>query len=100
MTFCHVSMRYRDGLPLVLHDVNFTIHPHEKVAIVGRTGSGKSTLLLTFLRLVNICGGEIVISGKRHDSYSLPALRKMFALVPQDPVLFDGTVGSNLDPFQ
>lgn len=99
LVFEHVCMRYRAGLPYVLRDVSFRIGAREKVGIVGRTGSGKSTLLLTFMRLVEISEGCMYVVGRRATDYSLPALRRQFALIPQDPVLFEGTVRSNLDPF-
>lgn len=99
LEFLEVEMRYRPGLPLALNKVTFRIEPRQKVGIVGRTGSGKSTLLLTFMRMVDICGGDIVVSGRSIRAYGLRELRRLFAMIPQDPVLFDGTVRSNLDPF-
>ncbi|KAG5497605.1 hypothetical protein JKF63_03870 [Porcisia hertigi] len=95
----HVDMRYRPGLPLVLRDVSFSIAPGQKIGVVGRTGSGKSTLLLALLRLVETCGGRILVCGRDVRTYTLPALRRLFSMIPQDPVLFDGTIRSNLDPF-
>ncbi|CBZ29199.1 p-glycoprotein-like protein [Leishmania mexicana MHOM/GT/2001/U1103] len=95
----HVDLRYRPGLPLVLRDVSFAIAPGQKVGVVGRTGSGKSTLLLAFLRLVEVCGGRMLVCGRDARTYTLPALRRLFAMIPQDPVLFDGTIRSNVDPF-
>jgi ATP-binding cassette, subfamily C (CFTR/MRP), member 1 len=95
----HVDMRYRPGLPLVLRDVSFAIAPGQKVGVVGRTGSGKSTLLLAFLRLVEVCGGRMLVCGRDAQTYTLPALRRLFSMIPQDPVLFDGTIRSNVDPF-
>eukprot|EP00796_Vickermania_ingenoplastis_P006504 gene6504-4686_t len=100
LEFRNVQMRYREGLPLVLRDVTFCIAPREKVGVVGRTGSGKSTLMLTFMRMVDICGGEILVNGSGIRTYPLRELRKQFSMIPQDPVLFDGTVRQNLDPFQ
>ncbi|RNF09668.1 ATP-binding cassette protein subfamily C, member 1 [Trypanosoma rangeli] len=94
-----VDIRYRVGLPLVLDKVSFRIEPRQKVGIVGRTGSGKSTLLLAFMRMVDICGGDIVVSGRPIRAYGLRELRRQFSMIPQDPVLFGGTVRSNLDPF-
>ncbi|AYU81342.1 pentamidine resistance protein 1 [Leishmania donovani] len=95
----HVDLRYRPGLPLVLRDVCFAIAPGQKVGVVGRTGSGKSTLLLAFLRLVEVSGGRMLVCGRDARTYTLPALRRLFSMIPQDPVLFDGTVRSNVDPF-
>nr|CAJ2478290.1 unnamed protein product [Leishmania braziliensis] len=95
----NVGMRYRPGLPLVLRDVSFTVVPGQKVGIVGRTGSGKSTLLLALLRLVEVCSGRIVLCGRDARTYTLPALRRLFSMIPQDPVLFEGTIRSNVDPF-
>lgn len=69
LSFCNVNMRYRDGLPLVLRNVTFSIAAREKVGIVGRTGSGKSTLLLTFMRMVDICDGQILINDKPIHAY-------------------------------
>ncbi|KAF5217359.1 hypothetical protein ECC02_009787 [Trypanosoma cruzi] len=99
LEFREVEMRYRAGLPLVLDRVSFRIEPRQKVGVVGRTGSGKSTLLLTLMRMVEICGGDIIVSGRPICAYGLRELRQQFSMIPQDPVLFDGTVRSNLDPF-
>ncbi|KAL7711246.1 ATP-binding cassette protein subfamily C member 1, partial [Lotmaria passim] len=99
LVFEKVQMRYREGLPLVLRDVSFRIAPREKVGIVGRTGSGKSTLLLTFMRMVEVCGGTISVNGRGIATYGLRELRRQFSMIPQDPVLFDGTVRLNVDPF-
>ncbi|EPY19525.1 ABC transporter [Strigomonas culicis] len=99
LEFRGVQMRYREGLPLVLSDVSFRIEPREKVGVVGRTGSGKSTLLLTFMRMVDVCGGAIDVNGRAIRSYPLRELRRQFSMIPQDPVLFDGTVRLNVDPF-
>ncbi|CBZ29182.1 p-glycoprotein e [Leishmania mexicana MHOM/GT/2001/U1103] len=95
----HVDMRYRLGLPLVLRDVCFAVAPGQKVGVVGRTGSGKSTLLLAFLRLVEVCGGRMLVCGRDARDYGVRELRGLFSMIPQDPLLFDGTVRSNVDPF-
>lgn len=97
--FSNMSMRYREDLPCVLRNISFVIRAKEKIGVVGRTGSGKSSMLLTFMRLVNPCGGDILIHGKSSLAMSLTELRRHFALIPQDPVLFEGTIRSNLDPF-
>ncbi|KAG5478400.1 hypothetical protein LSCM4_04632 [Leishmania orientalis] len=99
LVFEDVQMRYREGLPLVLRGVSFRIAAREKVGVVGRTGSGKSTLLLTFMRMVEVCGGAIRVSGREIGAYGLRELRRQFSMIPQDPVLFDGTVRLNVDPF-
>ncbi|CCW63731.1 unnamed protein product [Phytomonas sp. EM1] len=95
----NVDLRYREGLPLVLHGVSFRIEPGEKVGIVGRTGSGKSTLMLAFMRLVDISGGEIIVNDAPIRSFPVRKLRQLFSMIPQDPLLFEGTVRQNLDPF-
>ncbi|PWU84299.1 putative multidrug resistance protein E [Trypanosoma cruzi] len=100
LEFREVEMRYRAGLPLVLDRVSFLIEPRQKVGVVGRTGSGKSTLLLTLMRMVDICGGDIIVSGRPICAYGAAGVAgRQFSMIPQDPVLFDGTVRSNLDPF-
>ncbi|EAN83543.1 multidrug resistance protein E, putative, partial [Trypanosoma cruzi] len=96
--FRDVTMRYRAGLPHVLCGLTFTIPAGQKVGVIGRTGSGKSSLLLTLLRVVDIEDGQIVLSGRPIRSYSLRALRQLFSMIPQDPLLFNGKVRENLDP--
>ena len=97
--FKNVSMRYRPGLPLVLNKLNLLIRKHEKVGIVGRTGAGKSSIMVSLLRLVELAGGSIEIDGLNIAEVPLSSLRLGCAIIPQDPVLFSGTVRFNLDPF-
>ncbi|CAL8122454.1 unnamed protein product [Orchesella dallaii] len=98
--FERVNLRYKDGSPLVFNDVSFTIQPNEKIGIVGRTGAGKTSVLSTLLRLYPIENGKIAIDGVDISQISLQNLRSSVAVIPQDPVLFQGTVRYNIDPFE
>ena len=141
------SMRYREGLKLVMDRVSFSIAGGERVGIVGRTGAGqcmrrhglahrpaclvfflfsaacrascliahhslllllvhsaaypagKSSLMVALFRIVEAAGGSIKIDGQDISALGLNALRSKLAIIPQDPVLYSGTVRSNLDPF-
>ncbi|TMW55715.1 hypothetical protein Poli38472_010597 [Pythium oligandrum] len=97
--FSNVFLRYRDGLEFVLRGVNFTIQPGHKVGVCGRTGSGKSTLMNALFRTVELAQGSIRIDDVDIASISLHALRSKLTIIPQDPVLFSGTLRDNLDPF-
>eukprot|EP01125_Pyxidicula_operculata_P021279 TRINITY_DN812_c2_g1_i1.p1 TRINITY_DN812_c2_g1~~TRINITY_DN812_c2_g1_i1.p1 ORF type:complete len:1539 (-),score=311.37 TRINITY_DN812_c2_g1_i1:20-4636(-) len=97
--FENVDFRYRPGLPLVLKRVSCTIHPREKIGIVGRTGAGKSSLMLALFRIVEVDFGNIYIDNVNIARVGLKDLRSRLAIIPQDPILFTGTIRSNLDPF-
>lgn len=103
--FEHVNARYRDGLPLVLKDINLNINDKEKVGIVGRTGSGKSTMILALKRMIDLAkdegmpAGRILIDDVDASSIGLTYYRPAVVLIPQDPFLLSGTVKSNIDPF-
>ncbi|PON71683.1 ATP-binding cassette containing protein [Parasponia andersonii] len=94
-----VVLRYRPGLPPVLHGLSFTISPSEKVGIVGRTGAGKSSMLNALFRIVEMEEGRILIDGCDISKFGLTDLRKVLSIIPQSAVLFSGTVRFNLDPF-
>jgi len=98
--FRDLYVRYREELDPVLKGLDFTVRGQEKVGICGRTGCGKSTLMITLYRLIEPCGGSILIDGVDTGTLGLYDLRSRLALVPQEPVLFTGTVRDNLDPFK
>jgi ABC-type multidrug transport system fused ATPase/permease subunit len=98
--FRDVCMRYREGLPLVLNDCNFSIKAGSRVGIVGRTGSGKSSTVIALFRLRELVSGGIFIDDVEIGTIGLDGLRGgRISIIPQDPVLFSGTVRSNVDPF-
>ncbi|XP_035914948.1 multidrug resistance-associated protein 1 isoform X1 [Anopheles stephensi] len=97
--FRDFQVRYREGLELVLRGISFTVKGGEKVGIVGRTGAGKSSLTLALFRIIESAGGSIVIDGQDIAQLGLHALRSRLTIIPQDPVLFSGTLRINLDPF-
>lgn len=99
VVFNEVQMRYRKGLPLVLHNLTMTIAGGERIGVVGRTGAGKSSIVSTLFRLVDLSSGSILIDGVDIATIGLKDLRTRLAIIPQDPTLFRGTIRSNLDPF-
>ncbi|XP_052283969.1 multidrug resistance-associated protein 1-like isoform X1 [Dreissena polymorpha] len=90
--------RYRDGLPLVLQNLHVKFKPGEKVGIVGRTGAGKSSLTLALFRLIEAAEGSIVIDGEDISRLGLHDLRSRLTILPQEPILFSGSLRMNLDP--
>lgn len=97
--FKNVQLRYRPHLPLVLHNLSVTIPAGAKIGVVGRTGAGKSSLAVAIMRIVELSSGSIFIDDINIASMPLPILRSRLAIIPQDPILFSGTIRSNLDPF-
>jgi ABC-type multidrug transport system fused ATPase/permease subunit len=98
--FQEVSLRYRPNTNLVLQGLSFKIYEKEKIGIVGRTGSGKSSITMAVLRIVELTRGKILIDETDISTLGLKKLRQAITLIPQDPVLFKGTLRFNLDPYE
>ncbi|XP_048799522.1 multidrug resistance-associated protein 1-like isoform X3 [Lagopus muta] len=96
--FVNYKAQYRKDLGLALNNISFQTRNKEKVGIVGRTGAGKSTLTNCLFRVLEGSGGKIVIDGVDISTIGLHDLRGNLNIIPQDPVLFSGTLQSNLDP--
>ncbi|KAG0285970.1 hypothetical protein BGZ96_009863 [Linnemannia gamsii] len=95
----HLTMRYAPDTPDVIKDISFSIKAGEKVGVVGRTGSGKSTFAISLFRFMDPVKGTITIDGIDICKIGLQDLRSRLTIIPQDPILFKGTLRSNLDPF-
>uniref|UniRef100_A0A3Q2E358 ATP binding cassette subfamily C member 3 n=1 Tax=Cyprinodon variegatus TaxID=28743 RepID=A0A3Q2E358_CYPVA len=97
--FNQYCVRYREGLDLVLKNITLSVKGGEKIGIVGRTGAGKSSMTLSLFRLLEAAGGEITIDSVKISEIGLHDLRSKLTIIPQEPVLFSGTLRMNLDPF-
>jgi ABC transporter fused permease/ATP-binding protein len=97
VTFKNVEFSYPSRKEIkVLKDVNFTANFGQKIAIVGPSGTGKSTIASLLLRFYKIDDGEITIDGKNIYDYDLENLRSNMSIVPQDVILFGGTIRENI----
>ncbi|ODM20212.1 hypothetical protein SI65_03265 [Aspergillus cristatus] len=92
-------VRHAPHLPPVLRGVSFEVQRSERVGIIGRTGAGKSSFVSALLRFLEASEGEIVVDGIDISTLKIDHSRRRLALIPQQPVLFQGTIRSNLDPF-
>ena len=90
-----MSFAYEPGKD-VLHDINLTVKPGENVAIVGQTGSGKSSLVSLTARFYEVTKGAVTVDGHDVRSVTQQSLRKQIGIVPQDPILFSGTIEENI----
>ncbi|KAF9091354.1 hypothetical protein BGX23_005238 [Mortierella sp. AD031] len=95
----NLVMQYSLDDPPVIRDVSFHVKPREKIGIVGRTGAGKSTLAVAFFRFMEVTAGRITVDGIDISTLGVHDLRSSLTIIPQDPVLFIGTIRTNLDPF-
>eukprot|EP00183_Erythrolobus_madagascarensis_P000582 CAMPEP_0185848574 /NCGR_PEP_ID=MMETSP1354-20130828/3399_1 /TAXON_ID=708628 /ORGANISM="Erythrolobus madagascarensis, Strain CCMP3276" /LENGTH=1448 /DNA_ID=CAMNT_0028548985 /DNA_START=55 /DNA_END=4401 /DNA_ORIENTATION=+ len=100
VAFKDLKLRYRKDLDLVLKGVSLDIGSGTKVGIVGRTGAGKSSLMVAMLRLVEPTSGTIVVDDLDITTIGLEDLRTRITIIPQDPVMFSGSIRFNLDPFK
>ncbi len=96
IVFDSVSFRYGPQGQEILHSLDLTVGPGEKLGIVGESGMGKSTILRLLLRFWNPTAGEIRINGIPLEKASLSELRRRIAMLEQDTFLFDATIGENI----
>jgi ATP-binding cassette subfamily C (CFTR/MRP) protein 4 len=101
ITFDNVCMSHSKDphAPLALNHITLTIQPREKIGIVGRTGAGKSSFIQTLFRMGTLVHGQIIIDHIDISTVGLDDVRRRISIIPQDPVLFTGTMRSNLDQF-
>lgn len=98
ITLDDLHIRYRPKSPMVLKKITCTFEGGHKIGVVGRTGSGKTTLISALFRLVEPAAGRICVDGIDICTIGLHDLRFKLCIIPQEPVLFRGTVRTNLDP--
>jgi len=101
IVFDNVSMSHSNdpSSPFALHHISLIIEPREKIGIVGRTGAGKSSFIQTLFRMGTLVEGRITIDNIDISTIGLDDVRRRISIIPQDPILFTGTMRSNLDQF-
>merc|ERR1740139_541695 len=102
LSFQNVCLRYRPGLPLALKGLTFTAKPGQRIGTCGRTGAGKSTISVALFRLSELASGKIILDGEDLSKLGLSDVRGRkngMCIIPQDPVLFSGSLRECLDPW-
>lgn len=97
LVFENYSMSYRETTPVILKNLSLRIGRGTKVGLIGRTGAGKSSVVQSIFRMVFVHGGDIRVGDTSLLALPVAEARSLFAVVPQDPYLFEGTIRSNLD---
>ncbi|MDY4127453.1 ABC transporter ATP-binding protein [Peptostreptococcus porci] len=95
--FRDVSFKYDGAVKSVLDNISFSIDKGQTLGIIGSTGSGKSTIVNLIPRFLEASSGEIFINGENIKDISLKTLRNIVSIVPQKPVIFSGTIASNIE---
>ena len=96
IAFRHVNFRYPDESRDVIHDIDFTAHRGETIALIGATGCGKSTIVNLIPRFYDTTGGQVLVDGVDVRDYAESALNDKIGYVAQSPELFQGTIGTNI----
>jgi ABC-type multidrug transport system fused ATPase/permease subunit len=99
IVFKELELKYKPEDEPVLHSVSLAIKKGAKIGICGRTGAGKSSIINALMRLAPLTHGEVFINDEPTSQMELTYLRSKISIIPQDPVLFSGTIRWNLDPF-
>jgi len=99
ISFDQVSLRYAPHLPDIIRNITLELKGGTKAGIVGRTGAGKSTMMLSLFRMIEPSTGVIKIDGIDLQHIGLSKLRSSLSIIPQESVLFEGTLRYNLDPY-
>ncbi|UKZ70396.1 uncharacterized protein TrAtP1_011377 [Trichoderma atroviride] len=98
LEFIDLSVQYDSTAHPVLRNISFTIHPGEKLGLVGRSGSGKSSLIQALFRMANTPTGQILLDGQDISNIPKPLIRQKLSCLTQDPFLFTNTIRFNADP--
>jgi ABC-type multidrug transport system fused ATPase/permease subunit len=94
----NLCLKYSPTLPNALNNVNLKLAHGSKVGICGRTGCGKSSLFVALFRLVQPHHGDMLVAGRNILNVDVDSLRRRMSIIPQDPVMFGGTLRENIDP--
>jgi ABC-type multidrug transport system fused ATPase/permease subunit len=97
IAFSNYSARYRKGLPPVLKDLDLSVHPFQRIGVIGPTGAGKSSLFQAFYQMLQIDSGQLTYGGVDLAVEPVLNARALFSIVPQEPILFSGSLRQNLD---
>ena len=95
--FKNVTFKYGDDAKPALKDIDFKVNKGETLAIIGSTGSGKSTLIQMIPRLYDVSEGQVLVDGQNVKDFDHAGLNNIVGYMPQKPVLFSGTIRSNMN---
>lgn len=97
--FCDVSLKYRSSQENTINNVSFFIPGGCKIGLIGRSGAGKSSIFYLLLRIVTPSEGVILIDGKNYTHLDVRHMRSQITIIPQEPIVFNGSLRVNIDPF-